>query len=184
MPLLFYGADADITEIIRLHDFVRLVDPESWEEFMPKGLKKSLFKDILKYYDEDVVVGAGLRIRKMAKAADELLPTLRAKRIVEILSKFKNPDKETVLTPWRVVNMHMGDTLGGYNFFDEDYRIELEEPRFIEQGDATADVFLNTEAKVLEMNSKSGLYPLYLAYSFYMLNVNGKENLLRLESYS
>ena len=181
LPLLFYGADADITEIIHLKDFIHLVDDESWEEFMPKGLKKDLFKDILKYYDEDVVVGAGLRIRKMAKAADELLPTMRAKRIVEIMSKFKNPDKETVLTPWRVVNMHMGDTLGGYNFFDEGYRTQLEEPRFVEQGDVTADIFLNTEAKVLEMNSKSGLYPLYLAYSFYMLNVNGRERDLSLE---
>ena len=181
LPLLFYGADADITEIIQLKDFIHLVDDESWEEFMPKGLKKSLFKDILKYYDEDVVVGAGLRIRKMAKAADELPPTFRAKRIVEILSKFKNPDRETVLTPWNVVNMHMGATLGGYNFFDENYRIQLEEPRFVEQGDISADLFLNTEARVLEMNSKSGLYPLYLAYSFYMLNVNGKERDLTLE---
>lgn len=29
---------------------------------------------------------------------------------------FRNPDKETVLTPWRVVNMHMGDCIGGYSF--------------------------------------------------------------------
>ena len=181
LPLLFYGADADITEIIHLKDFVNIVDEESWQEFMPNGLKPSLFLDILKYYDEDVVVAAGLRIRKMAKAADELPATLRAKRIFEIISKFKNPDKETVLTPWRVVNMHMGDTLGGYNFFDEAYRTELEEPRMIDNGDVTADVFLNPEAKVLEMNSKSGLYPLYLAYTFYMLNVTGKDTDLTLE---
>ena len=181
LPLLFYGADADITEIIHLKDFVNIVDEESWQEFMPNGLKQSLFLDILKYYDEDVVVGAGLRIRKMAKAADELPPTLRAKRIVEIMSKFKNPDKETVLTPWRVVNMHMSDALGGYDFFDVSHRNEVEEPRFVEQGDVSADIFLNPTAKVLEMNSKSGLYPLYLAYSFYMLNVSGAEKDLTLE---
>lgn len=182
LPLLFYGADADITEIIHLKDFVQIVDDESWGEFMPKGLRKDLFLDILRYYDEDVVIGAGLRIRKMAKAADELPPTYRAKRIVEIMSKFKNPDKETVLTPWRVVNMHMGNTLGGYNFFDEDFQKELEEPRVIDNSEITSDIFLNTDAKVLEMNSKSGLYPLYLAYSFYMLNVSGKEKDLPLET--
>ncbi len=182
LPLLFYGADADITEIIHLKDFVQIVDDESWGEFMPKGLRKDLFLDILRYYDEDVVIGAGLRIRKMAKAADELPPTYRAKRIVEIMSKFKNPDKETVLTPWRVVNMHMGNTLGGYNFFDEDFQKELEEPRVIDNGEISSDIFLNTDAKVLEMNSKSGLYPLYLAYSFYMLNVSGKEKDLPLET--
>ena len=181
LPLLFYGADADITQIIHLKDFVTIVDTESWEEFMPKGLRQELFLDILKYYDEDVVVGAGLRIRKLAKAADELPPTLRAERIVEIMSKFKNPDKETVLTPWRVVNMHMGNTLGGYNFFDEQFQKEIDEPRFIDQGDVSADLFLNTDAKILEMNSKSGLYPLYLAYSFYMLNVSGNERNLPLE---
>lgn len=181
LPLLFYGADADITQIIHLKDFVTIVDTESWEEFMPKGLRQELFLDILKYYDEDVVVGAGLRIRKLAKAADELPPTLRAKRIVKIMSKFKNPDKETVLTPWRVVNMHMGNTLGGYNFFDEQFQKEIDEPRFIDQGDVSADLFLNTDAKILEMNSKSGLYPLYLAYSFYMLNVSGNERDLPLE---
>lgn len=182
LPLLFYGADADITEIIHLKDFVQIVDDESWGEFMPKGLRKDLFLDILRYYDEDVVIGAGLRIRKMAKAADELPPTYRAKRIVEIMSKFKNPDKETVLTPWRVVNMHMGNTLGGYNFFDEDFQKELDEPRVIDNGEITSDIFLNTDAKVLEMNSKSGLYPLYLAYSFYMLNISGKEKDLPLET--
>lgn len=182
LPLLFYGADADITEIIHLKDFVQIVDDESWTEFMPKGLRKNLFLDILRYYDEDVVVGAGLRIRKMAKAADELPPTYRAKRIVEIMSKFKNPDKETVLTPWRVVNMHMGNTLGGYNFFDEDFQKELDEPRVIDNGEITSDIFLNSDAKVLEMNSKSGLYPLYLAYSFYMLNISGNEKDLPLET--
>lgn len=175
LPLLFYGADADITKIIHLNDFVNIVDDESWSEFMPTGLSKELFLDILKFYDEDVVVGAGLRIRRLAKAADELPPTIRAKRIVEILSKFKNPDKETVLTPWRVVNMHLGETLGGYNFYDDRYENELEEPRFVDNGDITSDIFLNDKVKILEMNSKSGLYPLYMAYSIYMLNINGKE---------
>lgn len=181
LPLLFYGADADITQIIRLKDFVELVDDESWEEFMPRGLRKDLFLDILHYYDEDVVVGAGLRIRRMAKAADELPPTQRAKRIVEILSRFKNPDKETVLTPWRVVNLHMGKTLGGYNFFDEGFERELDEPRVIDNGDITAEIFLNSDARVLEMNSKSGLYPLYLAVSFYRLHLSSAEEELPLE---
>lgn len=181
LPILFYGADADITQIIRLKDFVELVDDESWEEFMPRGLRKDLFLDILHYYDEDVVVGAGLRIRRMAKAADELPPTQRVKRIVEILSRFKNPDKETVLTPWRVVNLHMGKTLGGYNFFDEGFERELEEPRVIDNGDVTAEIFLNEDARVLEMNSKSGLYPLYLAVSFYRLHLSSAEEELPLE---
>ncbi|MCR5782021.1 MAG: Eco57I restriction-modification methylase domain-containing protein, partial [Clostridia bacterium] len=181
LPLLFYGADADITEIIHLKDFVNLVDDESWSEFMPKGLGKPLFLDILRYYDEDVVTGAGLRIRKLAKAADELPPTLRARRIVEIMSRFKNPDKETVLTPWRVVNMHLGDTIGGYNFYDETYTKEVDAPHLIDHDPVTADILLNEDAKILEMNSKSGLYPLYMTYSIYMMYVDGDEMKLPLE---
>jgi len=181
LPLLFYGADADITETIHLNQFVEIVDDESWKELMPKGLQKPLFLKMLKYYDEDVITGAGMRIRRMAKAADELPPTLRAARIVEIIGKFKNPDKETVLTPWRVVNMHMGDCIGGYNFFNEDYSAEIEIPRLVEQGEVTADILLNPTAKILELNSKSGLYPLYMAYSMYMIRVSGQEKDLPFE---
>lgn len=176
LPLLFYGADADITEAITLENFVEIVDDESWEEFMPNRLKKDFFLQLLRYFDKDVVEGAGLRIRRIAKAADEMLPTQRAKRIVEILSAFKNPDKETVLTPWRVVNMHLSDTIGGYCFFNEDFTKELDEPRLVEQGEITSNVFLNPDVKILEMNSKSGLYPLYMAFSVYMLLVDGKED--------
>lgn len=178
LPLLFYGADEDISKHITLEDFIEIVDDESWKEFMPAGLTKDFFLKILRYYDKNVVMGAGMRIRKMAKAADELMPTYRTRQIVEIISKFKNPDKETVLTPWRVVNMHMGDTIGGYNFFNEDYSEEitdLDEPRFIEHDGITDTIFLNDKVKILEMNSKSGLYPLYVAYTIYMLKVDGKE---------
>ena len=182
LPLLFYGADADINEINSLAYFADRVDEASWEEFMPKGLSKELFKTVAeKFFDQDVVIGAGMRIRKLAHQADELLPTKRAKEIVSLMSTFKNPDKETVLTPWRVVNMHIGDTLGGYNFFNETYTEELEEPRLIEHGDITADVFCNPNTKILEMNSKSGLYPLYMTFGIYLLKINGSESDLTLE---
>lgn len=177
LPLLFYGADADINEIIHLKDFVKIVDDESWTEFMPARLSKKLFLDILKYYDEDVIVGAGMRIRKMSKAADELLPTLRVKRIIEIISRFKNPDKETVLTPWRVVNMHLADTIGGYSFYHNNYTEELDEPVFVDQGRATTEIFKNPNTKILELNSKSGLYPLYLAYTLYMIQTKGNKEI-------
>ncbi len=183
LPMLIYGARVDLEEDIRMEDFIAIVDPESWTEFMPANVTKDLFKQLLKYYDEDVVIGAGLRIRRLAKAADELPPTQRVKRIAEIFALFRNPDKETVLTPWRVVNMHMGDCIGGYNFYAEGYPQDgvLEEPRLIDNGDVTADIFLNPEAKLLEMNSKSGLYPLYLTYSLYAMKLPKPENQLPIE---
>ena len=121
LPLLIYGAKVDLTESIKMTDFITLVDEESWQKFMPKTVGKPLFRKMLKYYDEDVVSGVGLRIRRMAKAADELPPTERVKRIAEIFSHFRNPDKETVLTPWRVVNLHLSNMVGGYCFLNEQF---------------------------------------------------------------
>ena len=183
LPLLIYGAKVDLTESIKMADFITLVDDESWQEFMPKTVDKPLFRKLLKYYDEDVVIGAGLRIRRMAKAADELPPTKRAQRIAEIFSHFRNPDKETVLTPWRVVNLHLSNMVGGYCFLNEKFDAQdvLDEPRLVDQGDVTEDIFLNPDARILEMNSKSGLYPLYMAYSLYAMKLSGEEDKLPLE---
>lgn len=167
-----------------MRDFITLVDDESWKEFMPKDVTKDLFRQLLKYYDEDVIVGAGLRIRRMARAADELPPTQRVLRIAEIFGLFRNPDKETVLTPWRVVNMHLSDMLGGFCFYDETFQHPdglLDEPRLIDRGDASETVLLNPEARILEVNSKSGLYPLYMAYSIYAMKLTGREDQIPLE---
>lgn len=183
LPLLIYGMRKDVDEDIPMEEFVKQIDPESWNEFMPKGVTQDLFLQLLKYYDRDVVSGAGFRIRRMARAADELPPLRRAMRIAEIISHFRNPDKETVLTPWRVVNMHMSDTIGGYCFFDEDFdpRRPLDEPRLVENGDVTANIFCNPDAHLLEMNSKSGLYPLYLACSIYLMKLSKPEDEMPLE---
>lgn len=167
MPLLIYGADIDIAEDISMKKLVEIVDDSSWEEFMPTGVTKEIFKQFIKYYDPEIFVAAGRKIRDIAKGADELPPTERIKQIAELFLNFKNPDKETVLTPWRVVNMHMGDCLGGYNFYDEGYKELLEEPRYIYQGQVTENTLSNKNAKILEINSKTGLYPLYVTYSIF-----------------
>lgn len=169
LPLLIFGADVPLTENITMEDFVNIVDDESWKEFLPLDVTKDLFRRSIKYFDEDVLIGAGLRIRRLVKQADEYPPTERIRRITELFNHFRNPDKETVLTPWRVVNMHMSDCLGGYCFLNEqfDNREPLDEPRFVDRGQVTADLFKADSAKILEINSKSGLYPLYVAYSIY-----------------
>ena len=169
MPLLIFGADVPISEEITIEKFVDMVDDESWKEFMPSGVSKTLFSKFIKYYDKDVFVAAAKQIRLKTKHADGLLPTERVQQIAFIHSKFKNPDRETVLTPWRVVNMHMSDCLGGYCFFDETFNEEkkLDIPRFVDRGPTTLNTLSNSSAQILEINSKTGLYPLYVAYSIY-----------------
>ena len=167
MPLLIYGAELNgEDEEITIDNFAERIDPRSWEEFMPRGVSKQKFNAFKRYYDPDIFRAAGKRIRAMARAADRMGVEERIARITEIFGTFRNPDKETVLTPWRVVNMHIGDCLGGYCFFDKDYEHVIDEPRFIDHGRVTAEVF-TPDARILEINSKSGLYPLYMAYSIY-----------------
>ena len=167
MPLMIYGAKVENEDNeLTIDNFTSLIDPQSWEEFMPKGVTKQRFNAFRKYYDPDIFTAAAKRIRAMARAADRLSVEERIERIAAIFATFRNPDKETVLTPWRVVNMHLSDTLGGYTFFDEDFADTIEEPRFVDRGDVTADVF-TPYSHLLEINSKSGLYPLYLAYNIY-----------------
>lgn len=171
MPLLIYGAElSGENQEITIDNFASLIDPQSWEEFMPKGVTKQKFNSFKKYYDPEIFCAAGKRIRAMARAADKLSIEERIGRITDIFSTFRNPDKETVLTPWRVVNMHLGDCLGGYNFYDTKYQNVIPEPRFIDKGEVTAEVF-SPESRILEINSKSGLYPLYMAYGIYRARV-------------
>lgn len=167
MPMILYGAEIEDEEKeITIDNFTSLIDSQSWEEFMPKGVSKQKFNAFKKYYDPDIFAAAGKRIRALARAADQMDVEERIERITSIFITFRNPDKETVLTPWRVVNMHLGDTLGGYSFFNETHDERLDAPRYIDHDEVTAEVFSPT-SRILEINSKSGLYPLYAAYSIY-----------------
>ncbi|QVJ81013.1 Superfamily II DNA or RNA helicase [Prevotella sp. khp1] len=171
MPLLIYGAElTNEDEEITIDNFASLIDDQSWEEFMPKGVDKKKFEKFKRYYEPDVFREAGKRIREMARAADKFTIEERIERIATIFNTFRNPDKETVLTPWRVVNMHMSDCLGGWCFYDESFKQMLATPRYVDQEKVTADVF-RTDSHILEINSKSGLYPLYIAYNIYRCRV-------------
>ena len=171
MPLLIYGAELKNEEDeITIDNFATIVDDQSWEEFMPKGIDKDTFEKFKKYYDPDIFRESGKRIREMARTADKFTIEERIERISAIFNTFRNPDKETVLTPWRVVNMHMSDCLGGWCFYDKKFEHTLDIPRYVNQGKVTKDVF-RPDSHILEINSKSGLYPLYVAYNIYRSRV-------------
>ena len=171
MPLMLYGAEmVDEDKELTIDNFANLVDDQSWEEFMPRGVTKQVFSRFKRYYDPDIFREAGKRIREMARIADKFTIEDRIARLASIFATFRNPDKETVLTPWRVVNMHLGDTLGGYCFMNENFTSTLDTPRYIEHKGVTSEVF-NPQSIILEINSKSGLYPLYAAYNIYRTRI-------------
>lgn len=192
IPLLVYGAEIndEAGEEITIDNFAseEIVDQASWEEFMPKGFTKQTFNILKDCFDGSIFTGAAKRIRQMVKEADNLNTEDRIAKIATIFSYFHNPDKETVLTPWRVVNMHMSNTVGGWCFWDEDFVApyteenqygenvnaarpvgvtvdENNQPHFTNE--VTKDIFGDYNARILEINSKTGLYPLYMAYSLF-----------------
>lgn len=165
MPMLVYGADVSLEENITLEKFLELVDDESWAEFMPAGLDKDKFRGFIKYYDEEVFNGVTKSIRAKAFDCDSLLPTERVEAISSIFSTFKNPDKETVLTPWSVVNMHISTAFGG-NDFRGGMITKTGKPEWIGRGDISK-IWSEDNVTILEINSKSGLYPLLAAYNIY-----------------
>lgn len=173
MPILLYGAEIiDEETELTIENFTELVDDPSWDEFMPKDkdgntVSKEMFKRFVKYYDPDVFRAAGRQIRATARSLDKLTPLERIRQLAVVFSRFRNPDKETVLTPWKVVNRHMSDTLGGYDFYDEERKKELEIPRYVNRSGVTDRVFHDPETRILELNSKTGLYPLWCAYSVF-----------------
>lgn len=178
IPLLMYGgADAgDPKDELTVDNFTRKIKDESWTEFMQKGISKEDFNKIRKCFNATRFEEAGKKYRALTREADFMHIDERIRQITEIFSYFRNPDKETVLTPWRVVNMHMSDTIGGWCWYDESFDEKtgmLCTPRYVDQGDVTRQLFDNVDlagevqTKILEINSKTGLYPLYVTYSLF-----------------
>lgn len=85
MPLMIYGADVDNEDTqLTIDNFTSLIDPQSWDEFMPQGVTKQHFNHFKKYYDPDIFSAAAKRIRAMARAADRLSVEQRIQRITSI----------------------------------------------------------------------------------------------------
>jgi hypothetical protein len=192
IPLLVYGAEIndEAGEEITIDNFAseKIVDQASWEEFMPKGFTKEKFNILKDCFDRSIFTGAAKRIRAMVKEADTLNTEDRIDKIATIFSYLHNPDKETVLTPWKIVNMHLAKSIGGWCFRNEEYdgpyleeneygeninvarpvgMVKDENDQITFTNKVTQDIFGDYNSRILEVNSKTGLYPLYMAYSLF-----------------
>ena len=178
IPMMIYGMDVDLSKDITIEDFIKEVDDESWKEFMPAGFTKGMFKDITKYYDAEVFIEAGRIIRQRAKSFDSLDFIERAEEVATLFGSFKNPDKETVLTPWRVVNMQISKGIGGLNFYDDNFESMTDGAKpnlhWVDT-DVTGSVY-HPETKIIDINAKTGLYPLHAAMSLYYQYVQNNDD--------
>lgn len=170
LPLMLFGA-VDNAEGLTIDELLdkAVIDDESWNEFMPQKFTKAMMKQIAHLIRVDALIASTSMTIKTAKEADNLPVEERAKVIAGLLATFHFPDKETILTPWKVVNMHLSNTIGGYDFYDDKHEKLIEDPRYVEIPRVTSEIFWDENTKLLEINSKSGVYPLYLAYSLYRI---------------
>lgn len=138
IPMLIFASELETK--ITAENFASLIDDASWKEFMPANLERVMPKgvlpieerldslervdsvlywdDIAQFFDEDVFTLSCERIRELVVIADSKDPLERAVRIAALFELFKNPDKETVLTPFRVANLQIVSSFGGYSFVD------------------------------------------------------------------
>ncbi|XJZ52759.1 Eco57I restriction-modification methylase domain-containing protein [Lactobacillus delbrueckii subsp. bulgaricus] len=169
IPMMIYGMDIDFDEDVSIQQFMNRVDDVSWKEFMPAGVTKEMFKEFIPYYDSEIFIEAGKIIRRRVKELDKADPLDRVEKIADIFGTFRNPDKETVLTPWRVVNMHLGKTIGGLVYYDDDYETQYVDGKSAMHwvsSENTERVY-HENTRILEINAKTGLYPLFAAASLY-----------------
>ena len=166
-PLLLFGAVDNLDENHwSLKQFVNDMEVNDWEQFMPRGYSQADFLKMEHLFNNDFFITSTQLLLDDTRKADKLPVGERVSLMAHILQRFHYPDKETVLTPWRVVNLHMTNTIGGYSFYSDDkFLRETLNPQLIQQ-DITQDVF-SPESKLLEINSKSGVYPLWLAYTLF-----------------
>lgn len=177
-PMLIYGAVDKLSDSFTIDKFIKNIDNASWEEFMPREWTKTDFLKVAHVIKNERFIAWAESIFEKVNTLEGKPVDERVNGIADIISEFRYPDKETVLTPWRVVNMHLSDTVGGYDFFGEKHRDEdlLSELRFVgEDREVTKRVFFTPAPNILELNSKTGLYPLYMAYTLYRLQCKNQQ---------
>ncbi|MCR5834541.1 MAG: Eco57I restriction-modification methylase domain-containing protein [Selenomonadaceae bacterium] len=143
IPLLIYGADVSFYKKFTVNMLLdeKIIGAESWSEFMPQYFTKDDFRNVLKYYKVDAFIEAGEKIRDFVQVLDVVSPLKRAKHIIELFKSFSDPERETVITPQKIIDLHLSSAL-------------------------TKD-FFTPDKKFLQLNSKSGLYPLWIVCEIY-----------------
>lgn len=194
IPLMVFAAPPK--EKVTIDTLTDLIDDESWDEFMPKGFTKEIgsssWKGIKEFYDATIFEGACKEVQDRVRRMDDLRVLDRVAAIANLFSTFKNPDKETVLTPWSVVCRQYSDTLGGLRMVDNSGRWfakdtegnigaytweDIQDNEFAlapqwtpvdeELENFWSKVWTNDYTTILDINSKTALYPLYAAVSLW-----------------
>lgn len=195
LPMLVFATAPEVD--VTVDNITEIIDDKSWAEFMPKGFTKDgegvSWKNLKKFYNQDVFEGACNEIQDRVKKMDSMEVLERVAAVANLFSTFRNVDKETILTPWSVVSRQYSDTLGGLRFVDNaglwyckdtqevsvvcsysDYLDSKDtvnpltlDPQWIDVDEDLQKFWESAETTVLDINSKTALYPLSASASLF-----------------
>lgn len=133
-----------------LEEFADKFDNESWKEFFG-GITKELFITLSPAFDKDIlqlaVAGWVSEVEEAFALRETGTPAEYLMRILAILSRIKDPNKETIFTPYGTVEIHY--TAAGFGT-EEDWKKAILEAE-------------NEQPMFYDVNTKSGIYPLFAA---------------------
>ena len=143
--------EAKLSEDFELSDLTEKLDNESWKEFFG-GITKEMFLKLGPAFDKEVLqVSASAWVEEVDEALalrDVDLEEFMV-RVETFMGKLRNPNKETVLTPYRVVKTMY---------------TSLEEQLVSGELSPFAQDTSSVKGTLYDINVKSGLFPLYGAY--------------------
>jgi superfamily II DNA or RNA helicase len=138
-----------LEKTFNLSDLVDMIDEESWKEFFGE-ISKELVKTLEPAFNQDILMMS--TVAWMEKIDGAYVHLTKGdyeeytNRFVEMLGKIRNPDKETVFTPYKVIDLiYQSAGLG------------VDSPRW--------DTLVSTATPptFYDINAKSGLFPVYAA---------------------
>lgn len=157
---------------ITVDNFTDLVDDDSWAEFMPQGFYKKRtwvdgveqpsWESLNKYFDKSIFSGSIGMLQGKVDSIHNHLETpieLRPLYLAQLFNTFQNPDKETILTPFTVVNLQYGSTVGGLRWVNQENQVRVE--RLIEPVGQIEHVSIDDAVAGIE----DGVYELALEWA-------------------
>lgn len=139
----------------KLKDFTEKIDDESWKEFFGE-IDKKTFLTLEECFDERVLQNSVTTWIEEIEAALALKDTNvdeYVNKIVSLMARIKNPNKETVLTPYDVVNRVYQNSW----FKNEDAWKAVTKNSTSLDSQVKPTIFY-------DINVKTGLFPLYAAW--------------------
>lgn len=176
MVIALIGKDDKLAEQLKskfkVSDFIQAFDDESWKEFF-QGVTKEMVRKLEPAFDTDILqISVKGWIEEVEDAFEERKSgnyDLYIDKVKNLMARVKNPNKETVFTPYSVVELIY--KAAGFSCEDSVSNLLSWKTIYpIAPSPATFGVVTKKPPTFYDINVKSGLFPLYAAVNLVKAN--------------